>query len=389
MRTVAVVTVGRSDYGIFRPILRAIQQAPDLSLRLMVTGMHLSPEFGYTVEAIEEEGFHVDERIDMLLSSDRPEGTSISIGLGVVGFAHSFGRARPDILLVLGDRFEMFAAVTAALPFRIPVAHISGGEVTEGAIDDSIRHCITKLSHLHLVSTEIYATRVIRLGEEPWRVSVVGALGLDNLVSVEIDDFQSLKASLDLEFSQPYVMATYHPATLNDMTPGAQIAEVLAAIDARNVPVVFTMPNADPGGRLIWEQVKEFAANRPNVHWVENLGTQAYFSMMASSALMLGNSSSGIVEASSFGLPVVNIGNRQKGRVRGANVIDVECARGDIITGIDHALDPAFKQSVAGVVNPYGTGAAAGLIIERLRSMELGSNMTTKRFYDGPSAPSV
>lgn len=385
MRTIAVVTVGRSDFGIYRPILRAIQQAPDLALRLLVSGMHLSPEFGYTVDAIEEEGFHVDERLDMLLSSDRPEGASISMGLGVVGFGQSFARARPDILLVLGDRFEMYAAVIAALPFRIPVAHIAGGEVTEGAIDDAIRHCITKLSHLHFVSTQPYAERVIRLGEEPWRVSVAGAPGLDNLASVEISDFETLRASLGLEIEQPFIMATYHPATLNDMSPSAQIAEVFAAIDSRDVPVVFTMPNADPGGRLIWDQIREFAKGRPNVHHVENLGTQAYFSMMATSALMLGNSSSGIVEACSFGLPVINIGNRQQGRVRGPNVIDVECDQDRIVVGIDKALDQTFRQSLEGVSNPYGDGAASDIIVERLRTVELGSRMITKKFYDGPA----
>ncbi len=384
MRTVAVVTVARSDFGIYRPILRAIQQSPDLTLRVLVSGMHLSPEFGYTVDAIEEEGFHVDERVEMLLSSDRPEGASISMGLGVVGFAQSFARDRPDILLVLGDRFEMYAAVIAALPFRIPVAHIAGGEVTEGAIDDAIRHCITKLSHLHFVSTQPYAERVIRLGEEPWRVSVAGAPGLDNLASVEISDFETLRASLGLQIEQPFIIATYHPATLNDMSPRAQIAEVLAAIDSRDIPVVFTMPNADPGGRLIWEQIREFAEGRPNIHHVENLGTQAYFSMMATSALMLGNSSSGIVEACSFGLPVVNIGNRQQGRVRGPNVIDVECDQDRIAAGIDKALDQTFRQSLQGVSNPYGDGAASDIIVERLRTVELGSQLTTKKFYDGP-----
>lgn len=384
MRTVAVVTVARSDFGVLRPVLRAIQQAPDLSLRLLVSGMHLSPEFGYTVDSIEEEGFIVDERVDMLLSSDRPEGTSISLGLGVVGFGQSFARSQPDILLVAGDRFDAYSAVIAALPFRIPVAHISGGDVTEGAIDDSIRHCITKLSHLHFVSTQPYADRVIRMGEEPWRVSVSGAPGLDNLASIEILDRDMLETVIGFRLDEPFALATYHPATINELSPSAQIAEVFAAIDALDTPVVFTMPNADSGGREIWDLIREFAKSRPNVHWAENLGTQVYFSMMAVSALMLGNSSSGIIEACSFGLPVVNIGNRQDGRVRGPNVVDVNADRDSIVAGMSRALDPAFKQSLEGVSNPYGDGTASNIIVERLRTVELGSRMTSKRFYDAP-----
>jgi UDP-hydrolysing UDP-N-acetyl-D-glucosamine 2-epimerase len=383
MRTITVVTVGRSDFGIYRPVLRAIQEAPDLSLRLVASGMHLAPEFGHTVDAIEAEGFEVAERVEMLVSSDTPEGVAKSIGLGVIGFSQSLARSRPDVLLVLGDRFEMYAAAIAALPFRIPIAHIHGGEVTEGAIDDAIRHSITKLSHLHFTSTQAYADRIIRMGEEPWRVSVSGAPSLDNLAEIEVLGPEALQASLGMHLEQPFVLATYHPATLENQSARAQMDEVIAAVAERDMPVVFTMPNADPGGREVSELIRAFTGGHERVFYVENLGTQAYFSVMANAALMLGNSSSGIIEACSFGLPVVNIGTRQQGRVRGSNVIDVACERAAIIAGINQALDPAFRRQIEGSINPYGGGEASKVIIGRLKGVELGAQLITKRFHDG------
>lgn len=382
MRTITAVTVGRSDFGIYRPVLRAIQENPDLSLRLIASGMHLAPEFGHTVDAIVDEGFEVTERVEMSLSSDTPEGVAKSIGLGVIGFGQSFARSRPDLLLVLGDRFEMYAAAIAALPFRIPMAHIHGGEVTEGAIDDAIRHSITKLSHLHFVSTQAYADRIIRMGEEPWRVVVSGAPSLDNLAGVEVLGLDALGASLGVPLEQPFILATYHPATLEEQSARVQMDEVLAAITERDMPVVFTMPNADPGGREVGEMIRAYTEAHPTAVYVENLGTQAYFSMMANAALMLGNSSSGIIEACSFGLPVVNIGTRQRGRVRGSNVIDIDCEREAIAAGIAQALDPAFGQHIKGTVNPYGSGQASQVIAERLQAVELGPQLITKRFYD-------
>jgi len=383
MRTITVVTVGRSDFGIYRPVLRAIQEAPDLSLRLVASGMHLAPEFGHTVDAIEAEGFEVAERVEMLVSSDTPEGVAKSIGLGVIGFSQSLARSRPDVLLVLGDRFEMYAAAIAALPFRIPIAHIHGGEVTEGAIDDAIRHSITKLSHLHFTSTQAYADRIIRMGEEPWRVSVSGAPSLDNLAEIEVLGPEALQASLGMHLEQPFVLATYHPATLENQSARAQMDEVIAAVAERDMPVVFTMPNAEPGGREVSELIRAFTGGHERVFYVENLGTQAYFSVMANAALMLGNSSSGIIEACSFGLPVVNIGTRQQGRVRGSNVIDVACERAAIIAGINQALDPAFRRQIEGSINPYGGGEASKVIIGRLKGVELGAQLITKRFHDG------
>jgi len=258
MRSIGVVTVARSDYGLYLPILRCIQADPILQLKLFVSGMHLSPEFGLTVKMIEADGFDIAERVEMLLSSDSPEGIAKSIGVGVIGFAQAYSRQRPDILLVLGDRFEMYAAVLAALPFKIPVAHIHGGEVTHGAIDDALRHSITKLSHVHFVSTEEYARRVMQLGEEPWRVIVSGAPSLDNLKTVNLFTTQELEAQYDIRLQPPPLLVTFHPVTLEYERTELQISELLAALADSALPVVFTQPNADTSGRVIHRMIAEY-----------------------------------------------------------------------------------------------------------------------------------
>ena len=387
MRTIGVVTVARSDYGIYLPVLRQIQADSDLRLHLFVSGMHLSPEFGLTVRAIEADGFEVGERVEMLLSSDSPEGIAKSIGLGTIGFAQAYARYRPDILLVLGDRFEMYAAALAALPFKIPVAHIHGGEVTHGAIDDALRHSITKLSHLHFVATETYARRVAQLGEEPWRITVSGAPGLDNLHAIRLLTIEELGARYSLCLQPPPLLVTFHPASLEHEQTEWQIGELLAALDDAGLPAVFTLPNADTGGRVIHRMIAEYVGERPSAWLVDNLGTQAYFSLMAVAAAMVGNSSSGIIEAPSLGLPAVNIGTRQAGRVRGANVIDVGYERAAILEGIRQAVRPEFRESLRQMQNPYGCGRASGKIVERLKTVPLDDNLILKRFYDLDVAP--
>jgi UDP-hydrolysing UDP-N-acetyl-D-glucosamine 2-epimerase len=382
LRTIGVVTVARSDYGIYVPVLRRILSDPDLRLHLIVTGMHLSPEFGLTVEAIDADGFEIGDRIEMLLSSDTPEGIAKSMGLGTMGMAQSYARKRPDILMVLGDRFEMHAAVVAALPFKIPVAHIHGGELTEGAIDDALRHSITKLSHLHFVSTEQYARRVIQLGEEPWRVMVSGAPSLDNLRSLKLLDGQELEKQYGLSLDQPPLLVTFHPVTLEYEHTEWQMAELLGALSNIEMPVIFTMPNADTGGRAISRMIKEFVNTRASTQVVDTLGTQGYFSMMATAAAMVGNSSSGIVEAPSFKLPVVNIGTRQQGRIRPANVIDVGYDRSEILEGIKKATQPEFREGLRDLENPYGRGQAADTIVERLKAVALDETLTRKRFHN-------
>jgi len=381
MRTIGVVTVGRSDYGIYLPILKAIQAEPDLRLLLYVSGMHLSPEFGSPASAIEDDGFEINERVEMLLASDTPEAVAKSMGLGTIGFAQAYARQRPDILLVLGDRFEMHAAVVAAVPLRIPVAHIHGGELSEGAIDDALRHSITKMSQLHFVATESYAQRVIQMGEEPWRVVVSGAPSLDNLKMIDALSRSELEQKFGLNLPETFLLVTYHPATLEYEDTEAQMCELLKALDSLRLSVVFTYPNADMGGRLIIRLIEQFANQHETAQIVMNLGTRAYFSIMRLAAAMLGNSSSGIIEAASFKLPVVNIGNRQRGRLRARNVIDVGYSQAEISIGIKRAIQPEFRAELADLVNPYGDGGAAARIIQALRVIELDDKLLLKHFY--------
>lgn len=382
MRTIGVVTTSRADWGIYRPLLKAIQSHEDLALHLIVSGMHLSPEHGSTVRQIEEEGFPIGDRVESLLSSDTAEGVSASMGLAVMGYARSLAKQRPDILVVLGDRFEMFAAACAAAPFRLPIAHIHGGELTLGALDDMFRHAMTKLSHLHLVTTEEYGKRAIQMGEEPWRVTVCGALSLDNMADIPLMDKAELESELDLDLTQPPLLVTYHPETLSEVSPADQVKEVLAALDQLRHPVVFTMPNADAGGREIAELIKAFSSERPWASIRDNLGSQRYFSLMKQSAAMVGNSSSGIIEAASFGLPVVNIGGRQKGRVKAANIIKVDLDREKITHGIMQALEPGFAEPLANLPNPYFKGGAARLAVDVLAKTELGQGLLLKGFND-------
>jgi len=385
MRKIAVITVGRSDYGLYLPILRKIQTDPDLQLQLIVSGMHLSPEFGSTIELIEKDGFQISEKVEMLLSSDTPQGISKSMGLGVIGFSQAYQRSRPDIILVLGDRFEMHAAVLAALPFKIPVAHIHGGEITQGAIDDSLRHSITKLSHLHFVSTQEYAQRVIQLGEEPWRVTVSGAPSLDNLQEITLLSRVELTQKYGIRFSDdPLLLVTYHPVTLEYEQVEYQVSELLAALRESGLPVLFTLPNADTGGRQITQMIKDFVADQPSSQVVENLGTQGYFSVMAQASAMVGNSSSGIIEAASFALPVVNIGTRQKGRLRGKNIIDVDYDRKSVLAGLEKAISNEFCSEIAGFKNLYGDGKATQKVVEKLKRVDLDDMLLVKQFYDLP-----
>lgn len=382
MRTVAAVTGARSDYGLLFPVLKAISADPTLRLQLFVTGMHLSPDFGLTVRDVERD-FEVTERVEMLVASDTPEAISKSIGLGVIGFAQVYSRYRPDILLVLGDRFETLAAVTAALPFTIPIAHIAGGEATEGAIDDAIRHAITKMSHLHFVSLEEYRRRVIQMGEQPWRVTVSGEPGLDNISAKPALSSKEMEELMGISMIPPPLLVTFHPATLEVGQTEKQIMQVLAALDAIEMPIVFTAPNADAEGRVIAARIQDFVRNHPRSRYVTNLGTPAYLSMMRCSAAMVGNSSSGIVEAASFGLPVVNLGSRQQGRVCAKNVIHSEIETGAIIRAIELAVSPAFRDRLRGLVNPYGDGNAATRIVEVLKTVPLDHSLLLKTFYSG------
>jgi UDP-hydrolysing UDP-N-acetyl-D-glucosamine 2-epimerase len=381
LRTVGVVTVGRSDYGIYLPVLRRMLGDDDLQLSLLVSGAHLSARHGYTVSAIERDGMPIAARIPSLDDSDEPDGIARSIGNGIRGFSEIFARSRPDILLVNGDRFEMYAAAVAALPFTIPVGHIHGGEVTEGAIDDALRHSMSKLSHLHFATTELHARRLRQLGEEPWRVVVSGAPALDQLDTMQLLSSHDLEEELRVDLSRAPLLVTFHPVTLEFEQTERQTAELLLAIDSFDGPIVITAPNADTRSTIVSSMMRDFAAARPRVRVVSNLGTPAYFSLMSISAAMVGNSSSGIIEAPSFSLPVVNVGNRQKGRMRGANVIDVPTERTKIVDAIRRALSSEFRKSAA-APNPYRAARSASeIIVNTLKSVDL-SALVPKRFCD-------
>ena len=387
MRRIGVVTVARSDFGIYRSILREISNRDDLDLSLYVGGMHLSPEFGRTATEVAAAGYRVAAEVDMLLSADSPRAIAKSIGIGVMGFADALANDSPDLLVVLGDRFEMYSAALAAVPLQIPIAHIHGGELTEGAIDDVFRHSITKFSHLHFVSTPEYRDRVCQLGEEPWRVLVSGAPGLDDVECMGNLSLSELGDFLKISLSSPPLLVTFHPVTLESAQAEGQIAQLLAALESVDRPIVVTYPNADTSGRLIIKAVEEFSAHRQDVALVESLGAERYFSLLRHAAAMVGNSSSGIIEAATFGLPVVNIGSRQSGRIRGANVVDVGYDVHEILAGIQKATDQNFRSKLRGMQNPYGDGRAAGKIVQRLSGVALDDRLMRKRFFDLESAP--
>lgn len=382
MRTIGVVSVGRSDYGIYLPILRKLQKMPDILLRIYASGMHLSARHGMTVKMFEQDGFEVSEYVEMPYFVDDPDGIAQTISRGVSGFSNVYRRSKPDVLLVLGDRFEMFSAVLAALPFGIPVAHIHGGELTQGAIDDSIRHSITKMSHVHFVATEEYAHRVRQLGEESWRVIVSGAPALDHLSEMEFMTLDELRTTYRLPCENLILLVTYHPVTLEYEQAEWQIGQVLAALESLDLPVVFTAPNADTNNAAIRSMIERYVAEHPSSLLIENFGVRGYFSMMKHCVAMVGNSSSGIIEAPSFRLPVVNIGTRQTGRVRASNVVDVGYDSAEIQEGLVKALSSEFRSELTEVVNPYVHGNAADIIVGFLKNIPLDPTLTLKKFVD-------
>ncbi len=371
MRKIAVVTGTRADFGIYRPVLRAIRSSPALNLRLMVCGAHLSARFGNTVDEIVTDGFEPAERLDTLEDDDSPASIARSMANGLRLFGEAYARALPDILLVLGDRYEMFAAAAAALPFNIPIAHIHGGETTQGAMDDSLRHAITMMSTFHFTATEAYAERIRRMGQPADRVFVSGAPGLQNITTGEDMSEHDLEALLGLPLKPAPLLVTFHPVTREVEDTAWHIDELLAALAGADRPVIITYPNADTAHNTIIEQIHTFAQSRSDVALVRNLGTRAYLSLMRRAAAMVGNSSSGIIEAASFKLPVVNIGSRQRGRTRGVNVIDCGHGRSDIAAALVKALSPTFRDGLKSLVNPYADGDAAGLIAEKLATLPL------------------
>ena len=381
MKRVCVVTGTRAEYGLLHPLLKRLAKDP-VALQLLVTGAHLSERHGLTYREIEEDGFGIDERVELPLDDDSPLGIARAAAAALGGIADALGRLAPDLVVVLGDRYEIFAAATAAHILGIPIAHIHGGEVTEGAIDDAFRHAVTKMSALHFVATEEYRKRVVQLGEEPDRVFTVGALGLDNIVSAEFVEREELERQIGFPLGGQSALATFHPVTLATDSV-RQLEAMLAALDCfPELHLLFTGTNADAEGIAVQQRVQEYVGTRlERAHAIESLGRRNYLSAMRCVDFVIGNSSSGIIETPSFGIPTVDIGRRQKGRVKADSVIECEPREEDIVRAIERALSPEFREQCRNVVNPYGDGRAA----ERIESIVLdrvGHLSPAKSFHD-------
>lgn len=382
-RKICVVTGTRSEYGLLYWLMRAIEGDDLLILQLVVTGMHLSPEFGLTYKVIEQDGFTIDYKVEMLLSSDTPTGIAKSIGVGVMGFTEAFTHLKPDIVVILGDRYEALAAAQVAMTLKIPLAHIHGGETTEGAMDEAIRHSITKMAQLHFTAAEQYARRVVQLGEAPERVLNVGALGVENITRLNLLDRKDFERSIEFALMKKNFLVTYHPVTLSNEKVEKSVEKLLAALDSfSQVSIIFTKANSDAGGRVINNLLEQYAAKDPDrIKVFTSLGQLLYLSAIKHSDLVIGNSSSGILEVPFLKKPTVNIGDRQKGRLRPATVIDCAEDTSDIINAIHKALSPEFKAIIEKAEYPFGDGNVAGKIKESLKNVCL-DGILQKKFFD-------
>lgn len=356
-KRICFITGTRADYGIMSQLMKGVASRPGIRLQVVATNMHLSPEYGMTVNEIEADGINVDCRVDSLLSGDSPAATVKSMGLTQIGMADAFSSLRPDLVVILGDRYEMLAAAAAALIFRIPIAHLYGGETTLGAYDDSIRHAITQLSDFHFTSTREYAQRIISMGKAPASVHWVGALGVDNIHSTATMTLPELEKSLGFSLGAKYVVVTFHPVTTQPGEEEKQTAALLSAlakIIAEGYKILFTMPNSDTGGKKVAALIREWSLRHPeSVTAVGSLGRVRYYSALAHATAVVGNSSSGLIEAPSFGIPTLNIGDRQKGRARGASVIDTDTSEDGIAAGLATVLSAEFRTKAASASNPY------------------------------------
>jgi GDP/UDP-N,N'-diacetylbacillosamine 2-epimerase (hydrolysing) len=381
-RKVCVVTGTRAEYGLLRWVMQGIKDDADLTLQIIATGMHLSPEFGLTYREIEEDGFQIDRKVEMLTSSDTPVGIAKSMGLGMIGFADALNELNPDLIVVLGDRFEIFSAVSAALVARIPVAHLHGGETTEGAFDEALRHSITKMSHLHFVAAEEYRQRVVQLGEQPNSVFLVGGLGIDNIKRLKLMDRPALEESLDFKLGRKNLLITFHPVTLETATATEQMNELLAALDALpETNLIFTLPNADTDGRALIQMVHQFVAQHANARAFTSLGQLRYLSCIAQVDGVVGNSSSGLAEVPSFKKGTVNIGDRQRGRLQAASVINCEPNRQGIAVALQQLYSPIFQAGLNETRNPYGDGGASAMVVDAIKRCEL-DGLVKKAFYN-------
>lgn len=381
LRRICVVSGSRADYGLLQWVMKAVVGHPELELQLIVTGMHLSPRFGLTYRQIEADGFNIDCKVDMLLSGDTKTAVAKSVGLGVIGFADAYARLSPDVVVVLGDRYEILAASQCAAMSCIPIAHIHGGEASEGAIDESIRHAVTKFSTWHFVAAEAYRKRVVQLGEHPERVFNFGAPGLDSLIRLPLLSRAKLEGELEMRLGSPLFLVTYHPATLGDLPPREAVDQLLEAIDRfPQASVVITYPNADAGGREIIGRLESFIAGRSQrIKGFDSLGQLRYLSLLAQCDVVVGNSSSALIEAPVVRTAAVDVGPRQRGRLKAASIIEAKEDADDIAARIAEALSPEFQTSLASVKSLYGYGGASERIVNELARL---SSTKTKVFFD-------
>lgn len=385
MKRIGIMTGTRAEYGLLKSLMQEINKDNDLELYLIVSGMHLSPEFGMTYKEIQEDGFEINAKVEMLLSSDSPAGISKSIGLGVIGFADEFQRADLDMLILLGDRYEALSAAISAMVMRIPIAHLHGGELTEGAIDEGIRHSITKMSYLHFTSTEEYRRRVIQLGENPERVFCVGAIGVENIKKINLMTKEELERSIHFEIDENTVIVTYHPVTLENNTVEEQFLNLLEVLDRNpKIRMIFTKANADTNGRIVNELIDKYAAqNSERACAFTSLGQKRYLSALKYCRIVIGNSSSGIIEAPSFGKPIINIGDRQKGRICADSVINCGYTQQEIQRAMETALTEEFENKARNCRNPYEKENTAANIISVIKDYLLNDKIKLKKgFYD-------
>ncbi len=379
-RKICVVTGTRAEYGLLQPIMQAIKEDQVLELQLVVTGMHLSPEFGLTYKTIEDDDFEISEKIEILLSSDTSIGVAKAIGLATISFSETLDRLKPDFIMVLGDRFELLAVAQVALVSRIPIVHLAGGDVTEGAFDEAIRHSITKMSQLHFVTNKESEKRVHQLGEDPENIHLVGNPGLDHLNSLKLMEKNELEKSLRYSFKSKNILVTFHSVTLDNAPSVNSFSALLEALDSlgEDIGIIFTRPNSDTEGRQLIKMLDEYVEDRSNCIVYTSLGQLRYLSTVALVDVVVGNSSSGIVEVPSLKTPTVNIGDRQKGRLRADSIIDCE----PITENIKESIQQAFKLDCSTVVNPYGDGNTTERVLKVLREINHPERLIKKHFYD-------
>lgn len=382
MRKVCVVTGSRAEYGLLKWVMKGIQDSDLMELQVVVTGAHLSPEFGLTYLEIEKDGFTIDRKVEMLLSSDSAVGVAKSVGLAIAGLAETFEELRPDLLLLLGDRYEIWAAGAAATLSRLPIAHIHGGELTEGAIDEAMRHSLTKMAHLHFVAAPEFRQRVIQLGESPDRVFTVGALGLDNIARMPLMNIEELQSCLDVELGERNLLVTFHPVTLSSGSATLEMESLLAALDSfTDIHTFITLPNADMEGRGIINLIREYTARSPRATAFTSLGQVRYHSLMYHVDGIVGNSSSGLIEAPAMHKPTVNIGERQSGRLRAISVVDCASDTDSIIEAIQTIYSTEFQSNLTCLTNPYGKPGGSAKVVEILEDASL-EGILKKHFQD-------